>query len=93
MPRTAYALLAGINEYLAVTHLSGCVRDVPALAPAEAYPSMRAAIALSADEELRDAALETEARRRELSPAGSDLPFHHPHYWAPFILVGDWRLR
>ncbi len=67
--------------------------DSAALAPAEAFASMRAALALSKDKSLRDAALEAEARREELWAAESDQhPFRHPHYWAPFVLVGDWRL-
>ena len=68
--------------------------DSAALASAEAFAPLRAALAVSKDKALRDAAIEAEERREELWPAESDqYPFWHPHYWAPFVLVGDWRLR
>lgn len=68
--------------------------DSAALAPAGAFTSMRAALAVDTDQSLRDAALEAEARRRDFWAGENDEhPFSHPHYWAPFVLVGDWRLR
>jgi CHAT domain-containing protein len=67
--------------------------DSAALADVDAFTSMRAALAVSTDQSLRDAALEAEARREELWAAERDQhPFKHPHYWAPFAVVGDWRL-
>jgi len=34
-----------------------------------------------------------EAGKPELPPYKADLraPFSHPYYWAPFILIGNWR--
>ncbi|MFC9928212.1 CHAT domain-containing protein [Streptomyces sp. NPDC127190] len=61
------------------------------------FATARAALAVSSDPALRDAALEAEERREALAAAGLSeedraFPFRHPHYWAPFVLVGDWRL-
>ena len=68
--------------------------DFAALAPAEAFAPIRAALAVSTDKPLRDAALEAEARRQELwATESNQRPFRHPYYWAPFVLVGDWRLH
>ncbi|MGW2490724.1 CHAT domain-containing protein [Streptomyces sp. NPDC001606] len=61
------------------------------------FATARAALAVSSDPALRDAALEAEERHEALAAAGLSeedraFPFRHPHYWAPFVLVGDWRL-
>jgi CHAT domain-containing protein len=89
------AIREGLAEAIKDVRTARTVRvDSAALASAEAFAPMRAALAVSRDKWLRDAALEAEARRGELWAADSDqYPFRHPHYWAPFVLVGDWRLH
>ncbi|MGW5070804.1 CHAT domain-containing protein [Streptomyces cyaneofuscatus] len=71
--------------------------DAAALGSADRFPAARAALATSTDPLLRDAALEAEERQETLAAVvegsgDAGHPFQHPYYWAPFILVGDWRL-
>jgi CHAT domain-containing protein/tetratricopeptide (TPR) repeat protein len=67
--------------------------DSAALSSAEAFAPMRATLAMSSDKTLREAALEAEARRgKTWTTERDEHPFRHPCYWAPFVLVGDWRL-
>ncbi|WP_369228102.1 CHAT domain-containing protein [Streptomyces sp. R39] len=70
--------------------------DSVALSAPDDFAMARAALAASSDTALRDAALEAEERHAALaalqqSDEDARFPFRHPHYWAPFVLVGDWR--
>lgn len=72
------------------------IDSVALSAPAD-FATARASLATSPDPSLRDAALEAEERHAARAAARVDgederFPFRHPHYWAPFVLVGDWRL-
>ena len=89
------AIREGLGDAIDDARTTRAVRvDFAALAPAEVFASIRAALAVSTDKPLRDAVLEAEARRQELWAAETDQrPFRHPYYWAPFVLVGDWRLH
>ena len=88
------AIQAGLADALKDARTKRTVMvDSAALAPTTGFPPLRAALAVSEEKTLRDAALQAEARRRELHTDENDeYPFWHPHYWAPFVLVGDWRL-
>ena len=60
--------------------------------------ALRRSLATSDDAAERDVVPTMDARGWRPEPAADGVqsdgqhPFTHPHYWAPFVLVGDWRL-
>ena len=66
--------------------------DAAALAEPSTFPRTRAVLATNPDPVLRDAAVEAEERYDAVQAVGDGRqPFRNPNYWAPFVLIGDWR--